>query len=266
LPMCATFDVQGAQPAVAFSARGALSLLAWLAGRPDQALELGRAAVSEAEGIGDPWSLAVALLDVGRTCLWRRDAAGVFELGQRVLDIATESHFPRLGAMARLLVCWASSGLDPGTSAAHLDDLLVERWSGQRTGRTMDTLVFVDVCVRAGRHGVALEKISHAIDHMEQIDERFVEPELYRMRGELLKMSDSGEAERSFTKAMEVARHQSSRSFELRAATSLHRFHTGARRAKALEDVRRAFETFSEGFETGDLLDAKEILAESTAG
>jgi DNA-binding winged helix-turn-helix (wHTH) protein len=261
-PMRATFDVHGPQPTVAFSARGALSLLAWLAGRPDQALELGRAAVSGAERIGDPWSLAVALLDVARTCLWRRDAAGVFDLGQRVLDIATESHFPRLGAMARLLVCWASSGLDPGASAAHLDDLLVERWSGQRTGRTMDTLVFVDVCVRAGRHGVALEKISQAMDHMEQIDERFVEPELHRMRGELLKSTDPHGAERSFTRAIEVARHQSSRSFELRAATSLHRFHTGARRENAREDVRRVFETFSEGFETGDLLDAKEILTE----
>jgi predicted ATPase len=111
-----------------------------------------------------------------------------------------------------------------------------------------------------------LEKISQAIDHMEQIDERFVEPELHRMRGELLKATDPREAERSFTKAIEVAQHQGSRSFELRAATSLHRFHTGARREKAQEDVRRVFETFSEGFETGDLLDAKAILTESTAG
>jgi DNA-binding winged helix-turn-helix (wHTH) protein len=263
--MCATQNVQSVEPTVAFSARGALSLLAWLAGRPDEALKLGREAVSKAERIGDPWSLAVALLDVGRTCLWRRDAAGVLEFAQRTLAIAAESHFPRLGAIARLLACWASSGLDPGASAAHLDDLLTERWGGQRTGKTMDTLVFVDVCVRAGRHGVALEKITHAMDHMEQIDERFVEPELHRVRGELLKATDPREAERSFTKALEVARHQASRSFELRAATSLHRFHTGVRREKALEEVRRVFGTFSEGLETGDLLDAKRVLTESAA-
>jgi predicted ATPase len=126
----------------------------------------------------------------------------------------------------------------------------------------MDTLVFVDVCVRAGRHGVALEKISQAMDHMEQIDERFVEPELYRIRGELLQSTDPREAERSFTKAIEIARHQSSRSFELRAAMSLCRLQSGAKKRKALENVRRVYETFTEGFETGDLLEAKAILAE----
>ena len=261
-PMCATFDVRGAQPTVAFSARGALSLLAWLAGRPDQALKLGRAAVSEAERIGDPWSLAVALLDVARTCYWRRDAAGVLELGQRTLDIAIESHFPRLEAIAKLLVGWASSGLDPGASAVYLDELRAERWGGPRTGRTMDTLVFVDVCVRVGCHEVALEKVYRAMDHMEQIDERFVEPELHRMRGDLLKATDAREAECSFTNALEVARHQSSRSFELRAAMSLYRFQSGAKKRRALENVRRVYETFTEGFETGDLLEAKAILAE----
>jgi tetratricopeptide (TPR) repeat protein len=127
----------------------------------------------------------------------------------------------------------------------------------------LDTLAVVDICARAGRHSVALEKLSEAMDFMEQANVRVVEPELYRMRGELLESIDRDEAERSLAKAIEVARHQSSRSFELRAAMSLHRFQSGAKKKNALEDVRRVFETFTEGFETGDLLDARALLAES---
>jgi predicted ATPase len=98
---------------------------------------------------------------------------------------------------------------------------------------------------------------------MEETDERYAEPELHRLRGELLKVSDAEEAERSIAKAVEVSRHQSSKSLELRAAMSLHRFHRGAKKGKALESVRRVFEGFTEGFDTADLRDAKAMLSAS---
>jgi predicted ATPase len=95
---------------------------------------------------------------------------------------------------------------------------------------------------------------------IEETDERWAKSELLRVRGELLKPTDRQEAERSFTRAIEVARHQSSRSFELRAAMSLCRFHGGAKRKRTLDELRRVLDGFTEGFETGDLLDARAIL------
>jgi predicted ATPase len=122
-------------------------------------------------------------------------------------------------------------------------------------------LALVDIYARAGRDEVALEMISDTMELIEETDERWAEPELHRVRGELLKSTDKQEAERSFTTAIEIARHQFSRSFELRAAMSLCRFHSGGKRKTTLDEVRRLFESFSEGFETGDLLDARAMLA-----
>jgi len=206
-------------------------------------------------------SLALALWEIGKVSSLRREAARALEYGQRALDVATEAHYVRLQARAKLLVRWASSELDPAASEAHLNELIAPPWRGPRTGRTLDMLHFVDICARAGRDALALEKISEAMEYVEQTDERVVEAELYRMRGELLKSTNEHDAGRSFTRAIDIARHQSSRSFELRAAMSLYRFKSGLQKKDAREDVRRVFETFTEGFETGDLLDAKAILA-----
>jgi hypothetical protein len=241
------------------SAQSAQSLLAWLSGRPDHAMELGRAAVSRAETLGDPFSVAAALLDLGGVSLLRRDVARVREYGQRGLDLATEGHFARLQARFQLLLHWAASEVAPATPAARPEGLFDER-EAPRTGETRDSLVLVDIYARAGRDQVALEMISETMELIEETDERWAEPELHRVRGELLTSTDSKHAERSFIKSIEVARRQSSSSFELRATMSLCRFHGGARRKKALDDLRRLFETFTEGFETGDLLDAKALL------
>ncbi len=241
------------------SAQSAQSLLAWLTGRPDQAMELGRAAVLRAEALGDPFSLAAALFDVGGVSLLRRDVARAREYGQRGLDLATEGHFTRFQAKLRLLLHWATSELEPATSAARPEPLFDER-DAPRTGQTLDRLALIDIYARAGRDEVALEKISETMGLIEETDERWAEPELHRVRGELLKSTDSQEAGRSFTRAIEVARHQSARSFELRAAMSLFRFHGGSKRRESLEEVKRVLETFTEGFGTADLLEAKAIL------
>jgi predicted ATPase len=59
---------------------------------------------------------------------------------------------------------------------------------------------------------------------VEQTDERHREAELYRLKGELLLLQgDDAEAEASFHKAIEVARRQQAKSWELRATVSLCR-------------------------------------------
>src|SRR5262249_23938796 len=85
-------------------------------------------------------------------------------------------------------------------------------------------------------------------------------PELLRLRGELLVSTDRKEAERCLARALELEQSQSSRSCALRAAMSLYRTQRGKSAAKTLEELRRLYESFSEGFDTQDLLDAKAIL------
>ncbi len=96
--------------------------------------------------------------------------------------------------------------------------------------------------------------------------ERFVEAEVHRIHGDLLlalPTSDHAHAEEAFREALEVARRQSARSWELRAATSLARLlRDQGRRDEACELLQPVYDWFTEGFDTDDLKDAKVLLEE----
>ena len=79
----------------------------------------------------------------------------------------------------------------------------------------------------------------------------------------LLKKSDSNAAEAHgcFERAIEVARKQSGKSFELRATTSLARLLASqGRRGEARTILADIYNWFTEGFDTADLKDAKALL------
>jgi predicted ATPase len=94
--------------------------------------------------------------------------------------------------------------------------------------------------------------------------ERWCEAEVHRTAGEIaLKppAPDAAKAKIYFERALEIARAQQARSWELRAATSLARL----RRDQGKRDEARAllapvFGWFTEGFDTLDLKEAKALL------
>jgi predicted ATPase len=94
----------------------------------------------------------------------------------------------------------------------------------------------------------------------------YYEAELYRLEGELrlrLDTPDELRAETGFRRALEIARQQQAKSWELRAATSLARLWAGqARRTDARDLLAPIYGWFTEGFDTADLKDAKALLAE----
>ena len=64
-----------------------------------------------------------------------------------------------------------------------------------------------------------------------------------------------------FSPALDIARHQQTKSLELRAAMSLSRLwqHQG-KRAEARQLLAEVYDWFTEGFETRDLQEAKALL------
>jgi predicted ATPase len=91
---------------------------------------------------------------------------------------------------------------------------------------------------------------------------------LYQRKGELLLATDPAsceEAEALFSSALDIARAQEAKSFELRAATSLARLWQHQRkRAEARALLAPVYAWFTEGFDTGDLVEAKTLLDELT--
>ncbi len=74
---------------------------------------------------------------------------------------------------------------------------------------------------------------------------------------------NTSEAEACFNQAIDVARRQSAKSPELRAAVGLARLWQGQRKhAEARELLEPVYDWFTEGFDTTDLKDAKALLDE----
>ena len=119
---------------------------------------------------------------------------------------------------------------------------------------------------KAGNPEEGLTTLAEALTIIEETDERHFEAELHRVRGELLLMQGSEtEAEASLRKAIEVARHQQAKSWELRATTSLCRlFKEQAKTHEARAMLAEVYGWFTEGFDTPDLKEAKALLDELT--
>ena len=94
-------------------------------------------------------------------------------------------------------------------------------------------------------------------------EERIEKSALLHLRAELLAREGSPEAEASFREAIALARRQGAKMYELRATTSLARWLTkGGRVAEARRMLARLYASFTEGFDTRDLVEAKALLEE----
>jgi predicted ATPase len=112
-----------------------------------------------------------------------------------------------------------------------------------------------------------LEQLLEAITVTERTQARYYEAEMHRVRGELfLFMHDGDAAEASFRKAINVAQHQSAKTWELRAAMSMARlWRDQGKRDEARELLAPVYGWFTEGFDTLDLKEAKALLDELAA-
>ena len=122
---------------------------------------------------------------------------------------------------------------------------------------------YAEGCLALERPSDGLRMVEGALDFVERQHVCCHEAELRRLRGELLARSgrNDPEAELEFRRAMDVARRQSARMLELRAAMSLSRFlEDRAGPADADAALRSIFDGFTEGLDTADLLEARTRL------
>ena len=118
----------------------------------------------------------------------------------------------------------------------------------------------------AGEVEEGLAELDHALARSALSGERWADAELHRLRGDLmcrLPRPDLDNAEGSLGTAVSIAREQGTEGFELRAATSLARLWGDlGRREEAGELLAPVYGSFTEGFDTADLKEAKALLDE----
>ena len=120
-------------------------------------------------------------------------------------------------------------------------------------------------CLAAGRIAEGLALVAAGRQIASAGAQRYFDAELWRLEGELQRQSGGpdGEAERALTGALATARAQGARGLELRAAASLGRLWAGQGRRREAHDLLAAvYAGFTEGFDTADLRQARELLDE----
>jgi len=244
-----------------------LVMLSWLGGAPDAAMTAAAKMHAWVETLRDPlrlfW-LSMALTATGLVHVWRGEPERALAAARRAMDVCPDGGSPLWQARAMTIHHWAATVLEPKTAQARFEELLpalaVQLGAGPG-GRTAFTPCVVGVYAAAGHHDRALKELDDALAFVERTEERAWSSELHRLRGELLRESEKAEAERAIQRALEISREQGAKSFELRAAMSLAKLDRGAKKNRAARDgLRRCFASFTEGFGTGDLVEARALL------
>jgi len=239
-------------------AQGAFAL--WLTGKPDDAIALARKGYEAADAHDEPWDRAAFLAELATIHAWRREPAQAEAFAKRCLTLAKPGAFGLWANLAELVLRWTEAELAPDVSEARADELLSEPWDSIAFGSTMPSVLYVSLCVRLGRADRAIDVISETFARIERTGERWLEPELHRLRGEILRSTDAPEAGRCFVTAIAIAHDRSSPSLELRALLSLHALVSGAKKQQARNDLARVLSLITGGQDTPDVVDARRVV------
>jgi tetratricopeptide (TPR) repeat protein len=235
-----------------------LARLQWFIGYPDRALQSMRRAVTLAGALGHPLTTVMALSTEAKLHYFRGELALARESAELAATLST--------------VDW----VDGAVVLAGIDAREGRR--GRSLPELYERLTAVDTPRHARRNLVSLCLLAAAACELDELDlglaaldaipegnrETFMAPEILRVRGELLRRRHLvDEPERCFRRAVELARARGEPSFELRAATSLARLLASrGQRAEAREALARIYHWFTEGLDTGDLREARDLLTQ----
>jgi predicted ATPase len=231
-------------------------------GHPQRGLE----AIRQAAGIiictRHPFTVARGLVWCSFTALTCRDWTTAFKFADQAVQTANEQGFAFPGASGAVARAAAQAMLEPGSAPLAEMSHGIDRYQ-QFGGSQLPYLLtlLAEVLLRHADWDGASQALSKAQDWMTKNGEQTVAAEVHRLVGDLLAMSGRSDAEPHFLRALEVARTQKARLFELRAASSLARlWRDQGRREEARTTLEPVYGWFTEGFDTLDLKEARALL------
>ncbi|HEY1852665.1 MAG TPA: hypothetical protein VGG60_16715, partial [Candidatus Binataceae bacterium] len=237
-------------------------------GYPDQALARSNEAFAIAQATSNPVGLAFAAGAIGTVRLYRREIVAVEENANLVIALSTRHGLTEVLPIVIAQRGWAlvqQGRYEDGIS--QIREVVVRlRPAGSSLVLTYVLNLLVDACTRIESLDERQRILAEATSVARKLERHTLEAETLRLKGELLLLGDTGvtsEAAQCFRQAIEVARRQSAKSWELRATMSLARLlDKQGHREEARTVLAEIYGWFSEGFDTADLVDAKALLGE----
>lgn len=239
----------------------------WFLGYPDQARKDSELALEHAHKFGHPHTIAFALVGACEMDWFLGDTEAGHRHLEELAQISNEKKF----------VYWQGHAVfyegekialegkaDEGIAQMH-QGLAIMKATGIQTCFTRLLARLAVVNLKTGRFDEGLAAIAEASEVRCKFDEKYMEAEHYRLKGELLlrKGESENEVMKLFEKAIEVSTEQQAKSLELRAAMSKSRLlEKQGKRKEAHKLLEETYSWFTEGFDTADLKEAKAMLEE----
>ena len=248
------------------------ALALWYLGYPDQGRAQNDEALTLAQQVAHPLSLSFALIFTAVFHQSHREGRATQERSEAAMRLTTEQRFSYWMAVGLVLRGWAvaqQGQAQDGIEQLH-QGLSAARATGAALRRPYGLALLAEAYGTLGEPEAGLTVLTEALTLAETTGERWYDPELYRLKGELLLQQSSSnqtEAESCFQQAIAIAQDQQAKSLELRAVMSLSRlWHQQGKRQEAHDLLAPVYGWFTEGFDTADLKDAKMLLEELEDG
>jgi class 3 adenylate cyclase/predicted ATPase len=246
-----------------------LGFLLWFLGCPDQARQYSERALSNAEGIGHPYTLAFALAFRAYLCQHLRDVEGTRDFAEKTLAISSEHGFLHWKHQATILRGWALVEL------GQIDDGLNQIRAGLEGYEAMESWLgctwfkslLANAYLKAGRTDAALRALDDALAIAERTGEKFYVAEIYRLQGVITYAhrgpEAAGETEACYMRSLAACRNQEALAWELRTAVSLARLWSDlGKRQHAADLLAPVCGKFKQGLDTSDVKDAIQMMSE----
>ena len=244
----------------------------WALGYPDKARALSDEAVAHARKVGHPFNLCWNLCwTLGNSSIPYANCGEFGKASARIDELRRVAREQKLAFMEAYMApaCAAVIAVQQGEDALAFEEgtRAEEIWRsiGGRFWGPVVKASMARACLHLDRPEQAVDLASQAIQEIDKSGEFMFAEEIHRIAGLacLHQAADRQGAEVHFERSLDYARKHGTRSFELRTSMCLSRLlrDQGKQRQASLV-LRPVFEAFTEGFETADLKEAKELLCE----
>ena len=244
---------------------------AWLLGYPAAARNDAERALKNAREIGHDTTLLEALWRAGYPHILCGDYAAANAALDELIGLADERGAPYWKAIGTAVRGWLFAVTGKASDAVReitsgMSGIASLRSTGATFYEPQHLQYLAMAYAELGQLDHAWRCIEDAIDKIEKSKEKWGEAEVHRIAGEIALQSrqpDAPKAEAYFERALEVARKQQAKSWELRAAMSMARlWRERGETQQARELLAPVCGWFTEGLDTRDLKDAKKLLDE----
>ena len=256
------FAIYGEHPSMVCRAYGGQVKI--LMGFPEFGMRLIKAAVAHARHQDNAHSLAWALGVAAHVSQSQHEFAATARFASEAIETAREHRLPQWLALGERCKGWAIHQLGDFEGGLNLLRQGVRRW--YETGAALHT-THAEICLAEsyllqGDAAAARSHLSAARAHCTSYGEKYLAAEMDRLEALLLQCEGAPTemVEECLAKALDMARQQGARLFELRSATALAQLMAEHNEHKAVDILAPIYNWFTEGLGTSDLKEAKALL------